>query len=55
VRTLRRENVVYKTIAPPAPVSELSAVYRKGDESPVLAAFLRVMGEVVGVTGRKTT
>jgi hypothetical protein len=49
VRTLRRENVVYKPITPPAPVSELNAVSRKGDDSPVLGAFLRVMGEVVGV------
>jgi DNA-binding transcriptional LysR family regulator len=31
VRSLRRDNVVYKTIAPPAPVSELSAIFRKGD------------------------
>jgi DNA-binding transcriptional LysR family regulator len=55
VRTLRRDNVVYKTIAPPAPLSELSAVSRKGDDSPVLAAFLRVMGEVVGAGARKPT
>jgi LysR family transcriptional regulator, benzoate and cis,cis-muconate-responsive activator of ben and cat genes len=52
VRTLRRDNVVYKTIAPPAPISELSAVYRRGDESPVLAAFLKVMGELIGATRR---
>ncbi|MDB5322965.1 MAG: transcriptional regulator, LysR family [Phycisphaerales bacterium] len=55
VRTLRRDNVVYKTIAPPVPISELSAVYRKGDESPVLTAFLGVMGEVVTAIGRKAT
>jgi DNA-binding transcriptional LysR family regulator len=46
VRSLRRDNVVYTAIAAPAPVSELSAVYRRGDESPVLKAFLGVMGEV---------
>jgi DNA-binding transcriptional LysR family regulator len=45
VRTLRRDGVVYKTIAPPAPVSELSAVYRRGDASAVLGVFLGVMGE----------
>jgi DNA-binding transcriptional LysR family regulator len=47
VRSLRRDNVVYKTIAPPAPVSELSSIFRKGDSSPVLASFLRVMGEMI--------
>jgi DNA-binding transcriptional LysR family regulator len=48
VRSLRRENVVYKTIgAPAAPVSELSAVYRRDDRSAVLGGFLGVMGEVM--------
>lgn len=49
VRSLRRENVVYKAIAEPgAPVSELSAVYRRGDQSAVLGAFLNVMKETIG-------
>jgi hypothetical protein len=39
---------VYRPIAAPAPVSELSAVYRRGDASPVLGVFLGVMGERVG-------
>jgi DNA-binding transcriptional LysR family regulator len=43
VRTLRRDNVVYQTIAPPAPVSELSAIYRLGDDAPVLTAFLTLV------------
>ena len=47
VRSLRRDNVVYRGIMPPAPVSELSAVHRMGDESPVLAAFLTVMREKI--------
>ena len=48
VRSLRRDGVVYRPIAAPAPVSELSAVYRRGDEAPVLGAFMAVMGERVG-------
>ena len=48
VRSLRRDGVVYRAIAAPAPVSELSAVYRRGDQAPVLRVFLGVMGERVG-------
>ncbi|HEY7119759.1 MAG TPA: LysR family transcriptional regulator [Tepidisphaeraceae bacterium] len=43
VRSLRRDNVVYKPLAPPAPISELTAIYRRGDDSPVLARFLEIM------------
>jgi DNA-binding transcriptional LysR family regulator len=53
VRTLRRDNVVYKPIAPPAPISELSAVYRQGDDSPVLKAFQGVMTEQINTGNRK--
>jgi hypothetical protein len=45
-RSMRRENVVYRPLAPPAPVSEWAAIYRTGDESPVLAGLLAVMREV---------
>jgi len=48
VRSLRRDGVVYRPIAEPAPVSELSAVYRRGDASPVLGVFLRILRERVG-------
>jgi LysR family transcriptional regulator, benzoate and cis,cis-muconate-responsive activator of ben and cat genes len=47
VKSLRRENVIYRPLAPPAPVSELTAVHRRGDDSPVLSAFLAVMRDAV--------
>ena len=38
---------MYQTIASPAPISELSAIYRSGDASPVLGVFLETMKERV--------
>jgi len=52
VHTLRRDNVVYKPIAPPAPISELSAVYRKGEDSPVLATFLNILAEITTASAK---
>jgi len=42
MQTAHREGVAYLRFASPSPVSELSLVYRAGDTSPVLEAFLDV-------------
>jgi DNA-binding transcriptional LysR family regulator len=46
IRSMRRAKVVFKPIAPPAPVSNLVAVYRRDDASPVLRSFLDVIQRV---------
>jgi DNA-binding transcriptional LysR family regulator len=43
VRALTRSGVVYRPLAGDAPRVALSAAWRTGDESPVLAAFLELM------------
>jgi DNA-binding transcriptional LysR family regulator len=43
IEKLRWPGVIYRPIAPPAPLSELIAAYRPDDESPVLHAFLDVV------------
>jgi DNA-binding transcriptional LysR family regulator len=47
VLSMKRANVVFKSIAEPTPVSELIAVHRKDDASPVLRSFLDVIGRVI--------
>jgi DNA-binding transcriptional LysR family regulator len=43
VRALARAGVVYRPLAGEAPTVALSAAWRTGDDSPVLAAFLELM------------
>jgi hypothetical protein len=43
VRALARAGVVYRELAGDAPTVRLSAAWRTGDDSPVLAAFLELM------------
>jgi DNA-binding transcriptional LysR family regulator len=43
VRALARAGVVYRPLAGEAPTVALSACWRTGDDSPVLAAFLDLM------------
>ncbi len=50
IRNLRRAGVVYRPLAPPVPHVEMAVAYRRGEGSPVLPAFLRVVREV---TARK--
>lgn len=47
VEKLGWPGVVYRPIAPPAPLSELIAAYRPDEESPVLKAFLDVARETM--------
>ncbi|QIN79972.1 LysR family transcriptional regulator [Rubrobacter marinus] len=46
LRNLNRRGVVYKELRNPEAVVEMGVVWRRGDNSPVLASFLRVVGEV---------
>jgi DNA-binding transcriptional LysR family regulator len=46
-RSLRRDGVVYKEVRGPSPTVELGVVWRRGDDSPVLCAFLGVVDGVV--------
>ncbi len=48
VRKVKREKVVFRELAAPAPVTELTAVSRRGDASPVLKVFLEVLEQVGG-------
>ncbi|TCJ16002.1 LysR family transcriptional regulator [Rubrobacter taiwanensis] len=48
LRNLQRTGVVYKAVEGLSPEIELGAVWRRGDTSPVLKAFLNVVGEVTG-------
>src|SRR5579871_279007 len=43
VQRLRREGVAYRMLDAPAPITELSAVYRRDDDTPALQAFLQVL------------
>jgi DNA-binding transcriptional LysR family regulator len=47
VQRLQREGMVYRPLDPPTPMTELSAVYRSNDDSPVLHAFLHVLRAAV--------
>ena len=46
LRNFRRKGVVYKTVRNLSPKVEMGMVWRRGDASPVLSAFLDVVGEV---------
>jgi len=43
LRALVRAGVVYRDLAGDVPTVRLSAAWRTGDDSPVLAAFLELM------------
>jgi DNA-binding transcriptional LysR family regulator len=47
IRKLRREGVVYRALAPPVPHVEMAVMYRPDHQSAALAAFLRVLHEVL--------
>src|SRR5918997_851557 len=46
LRNFRRKGVVYKTVRDLSPKVEMGMVWRRGDSSAVLSAFLDVVGEV---------
>jgi DNA-binding transcriptional LysR family regulator len=46
LRNFRRKGVVYKTVRELSPTVEMGVVWRRGDSSAVLSAFLDVVGEV---------
>jgi DNA-binding transcriptional LysR family regulator len=48
VRSVRRANVVYKPLGEKGPVTELTVVHRREDDSAALGAFLVVTEEVAG-------
>jgi DNA-binding transcriptional LysR family regulator len=43
IRTLRRDGVVYRPLAPPVPYVEMAVAYRRDDRSAVLPPFLDVL------------
>jgi DNA-binding transcriptional LysR family regulator len=45
LRNFRRKGVVYKTVRSLSPTVEMGVVWRRGDSSAVLNAFLDVVGE----------
>jgi DNA-binding transcriptional LysR family regulator len=47
VQRLSREGVIYRMLDAPTPMSELSATYRRADETSALQAFLRILRAVV--------
>ncbi len=48
IRNLRRPDVVYRALHPPAPKVVLAAAWRAADPSPLLYAFVGVMRQVTG-------
>ncbi len=46
IRSLRRDGVVYRDLAPPVPYVEMAIAYRRDERSTVLPAFLEVVREV---------
>jgi DNA-binding transcriptional LysR family regulator len=50
VRNLRREGVVYRPLAEPAPAISLTMSYRERDPSPILPRFLDIAREVARAT-----
>ncbi|HZP29721.1 MAG TPA: LysR substrate-binding domain-containing protein [Acidimicrobiia bacterium] len=48
IRNLRRAGVVYRPLAPPAPVVEMAIAYRREEQAPVVPGFLRIVRRVVG-------
>ncbi|MEN6438249.1 MAG: LysR family transcriptional regulator [Syntrophobacter sp.] len=51
LRSLQREGVVYRPIAPPAPTTDLAVMWRPEDESPCLRSFLEIVWRVAGIEG----
>ena len=43
VQNVQRAGVAYRCLEPPAPITELAAVYRREDSSPTLQAFLEIV------------
>jgi DNA-binding transcriptional LysR family regulator len=48
MQNLRRSGVVYLPLTEPAPMSMLSVASRKGDRSPMLKNFMRIVHDVAG-------
>ncbi len=53
IRSLQREGVVYRPIAPPAPTTDLAVMWRPEDESPCLRSFLEIVWQVAGIEGAR--
>jgi DNA-binding transcriptional LysR family regulator len=47
IRSLRRDGVVYRPLAPPVPHVEMAVAYRRDEPSAVVPAFLRVIHEAI--------
>lgn len=47
LQSLKRSGVVYRPLKAPAPTTDMAAIWRNDDPSPVLHAFLAVIREVV--------
>jgi DNA-binding transcriptional LysR family regulator len=53
LRNFRRKGVVYRTVRGLSPTVEMGVIWRRGDSSAVLSAFLEVVGEVAGLAEDK--
>ena len=46
LKVLARPGVVFRLVAPPAPVTRLAVVHRAGELAPTVASFLDVVREI---------
>lgn len=49
LQNFRRTGVVYRSINPPVPTTDLAVMWRPDDDSPALQSFLEVIWQVAGV------
>lgn len=49
LRSLQRSGVVYRSLEPPVPTTELIVIWRREDENPALHRFLEVIWEVADI------
>jgi len=52
VQSAHREGIAYRPFEAPQPTTELTAIHRNGETSPLVAAFLKAMRSVISVQKR---
>lgn len=49
VQSAHREGIAYRIFEDPQPTTELSAIYRTGENSPIVSAFLKAVQSVISI------
>jgi len=53
VQSAHREGIAYRSFADPQPTTELNAIHRTGETSPLVSAFLKTIQSVISVSHRR--